>query len=170
MADFYNTCLRPVKDHAAVAIGCYPFAGASARTRTRFTATIHAISSGVVKIAALTPVALSYCPQPGVSLPTRFVEPDSLGACLGIESAFISTTLDKAVALRQGTQLYQFAPDSLNKGAAIRFLSQYPLECEIVFPPLTALEATGWPAIECAMGRVSHMISLRPILNHCALR
>lgn len=62
---------------------------------------------------------------------------------------FMSTTTDKAVAIHYGqdwdakrglSYVMEFVLDSLNRGAMIRWISQYPAEAEVLFAPLTGME------------------------------
>ena len=59
---------------------------------------------------------------------------------LGIEYGFMSTTTDRAVAVHYGqdwdakrdlSYAMEFVLDSLNRGAMIQWLSQYPGEAEV---------------------------------------
>ena len=65
----------------------------------------------------------------------------ALGPGSGIEYGFMSTTTEKAVALRYGqdwdverglSYVMEFALDSLNRGALLQWLSQYPGEAEVL--------------------------------------
>ena len=66
---------------------------------------------------------------------------------LGIESAFMSTTLDKAVATQYAASagvgasfVFEIQQGMVDRGADIGFASQYPHDREILFAPLTGLE------------------------------
>ena len=59
---------------------------------------------------------------------------------LGIEFGFMSTTTNKEVAIKYSkdwdaerdlSYVMQFSMDSLNRGALIKWLSQYPGEAEV---------------------------------------
>ena len=66
----------------------------------------------------------------------------------GSELACMSTTTDLAVALRysasQASLLLKLRTSSfMDRGADIAFLSAFPGEREVLFPPLTYLQPTG---------------------------
>ena len=139
-------------------------------TAGKFVTTLHSINSGINKLKDLTPNVRSYRGVSGMRMPPRLTDYNTLGGRLGIDFAFISTSTDKAVAMRYGTDwdasrglsfLLEFEMDSLNKGAIIGWLSQYPTECEILMPPLTGLEMTSDHVIQ---GTMRHCV-FRPTLN-----
>jgi len=66
----------------------------------------------------------------------------------GLELAFMSTTTAKKEAMAYarrapGMILFEIQQGFVARGASISWLSQYPDEEEILFPPLTALEVCG---------------------------
>ena len=68
----------------------------------------------------------------------------------GSEAAPMSTTTDPAVAVAYGQSAHSLlfkivAKSFMSCGADISFLSAYPGEKEILFPPLTFLQPTGRP-------------------------
>ena len=63
----------------------------------------------------------------------------------GIEGAFMSTTVDRQVAMNyaaSGTSgiVFEIQQGMVDRGAEVSFLSQYPHEREIVFAPLAGFE------------------------------
>jgi hypothetical protein len=84
-----------------------------------------------------------------VDLPDEFKNCDETGIRGGVEYSMMSTTLDKRVALRyasSGSQhptLLEIKISAISRGASIMFLSQYPAETEILYPPLSYLEVVG---------------------------
>ena len=72
----------------------------------------------------------------GRVLPKEFWEPNGFGVKGGVESAFMSTTLDEEVALSYaagaaGTGfVFEIQQGMVDRGADIGFLSQYPHEQE----------------------------------------
>lgn len=80
------------------------------------------------------------CPGRGGRVPlTRLA---ALGPGSGIEYGFMSTTTERTVALRYGqdwdaarglSYVMEFALDSLNRGALLQWLSQYPGEAEVLY-------------------------------------
>ena len=87
-------------------------------------------------------------------LPTGFVEGHGDGFTGGVERAFMSTTRNPAVALdysggaetRGSILVIDFELGS--RGAAIQWLSQYPHEEELLFPPCTGLSVVDVTQIE----------------------
>ena len=75
----------------------------------------------------------------------------------GIERAFSSFTLDKAQAQAYASKnmLFEAKMGLVDRGADISWLSQYPREREVLYPPLTAYEVIGMPYIENGAGRPS---------------
>ena len=66
----------------------------------------------------------------------------------GTELAFMSTTTDLAVAVRYALSRHSLllrivAPSFMSLGADLRWLSAFPGEAEVLFPPLTYLKPTG---------------------------
>jgi hypothetical protein len=75
-----------------------------------------------------------------MKMPDQIENASKFGARLGIEYGFMSTTTDKAIAVHYGQDTWsghglsyvlQFEMDSLNRGALIQWLSQYPGEAEV---------------------------------------
>ena len=66
----------------------------------------------------------------------------------GTELAFMSTTVDLRVAVRyclsQNSLLFKImSPNFMTMGADVQWLSAFPGEAEILYPPLTYLKPTG---------------------------
>jgi hypothetical protein len=66
----------------------------------------------------------------------------------GTELAFMSTTLDLSVAVRYALSSHSLlfkivAPNFMACGAELQWLSAFPGEAEVLFPPLTYLQPTG---------------------------
>ena len=85
-----------------------------------------------------------------MELPPAFLKADSEDDFAGgVELAYMSTTRDRSVAFdfsggrkHKGSILVlEVGLDS--RGADVKFLSMFPLEQEILFPPCTALTCTG---------------------------
>eukprot|EP00966_Prymnesium_polylepis_P314665 7270946-Prymnesium_polylepis.1 len=83
-----------------------------------------------------------------MKLPDEFWVPNQFGVRGGVEPAFMSTTLNREVAMgyaagdgaRMGIVI-EVQQGMINRGADISWLSQYSHEREILFGPLTAIEA-----------------------------
>jgi hypothetical protein len=66
----------------------------------------------------------------------------------GTELAFMSTTTDVRVAVRYSLSRHSLlfkivAPNFMSLGADLQWLSAFPDEAEVLFPPLTFLQPTG---------------------------
>eukprot|EP00966_Prymnesium_polylepis_P293171 6771400-Prymnesium_polylepis.1 len=105
---------------------------------------MHVINSAVVKLGKLTVATKVYRGISGRLLPEQFWAPNEFGVKGGIESAFMSTTLDRDVALQYAAGcagfVFEIQQGMVDRGSDISWLSQYPHEKEILFAPLTGLE------------------------------
>ena len=116
--------------------------------RGKFTTTIHAINSGILKLSRLQPASPVFRGASALKLPRRFLQHDSHNTRGGVEFGFMSTTLERDVALHYAKSGNPQAPSTViessmgmvDRGASLDWLSQYPHEREILWPPLTALE------------------------------
>ena len=80
----YNGVLRAMASGGVVRFGFPPdLVGAS--VRGRFTTTLHAINSGVIKCSRLQPKCAVYRGMNGLRLPRSFVQPDVFGLRSGVE-------------------------------------------------------------------------------------
>ena len=112
-----------------------------ARTQLNtYTTSLHAVNSAIVKLSKLSIALTVYRGISGHTLPTEFWVANDFGVKGGIEGAFMSTTLDREVAMsyasggsRAGV-VFEIPQGMVNRGADIRFLSQYPHEQECAVP------------------------------------
>ena len=85
----------------------------------------------------------------GGVLPDAFFVPNKFKVCGGIENGFMSTTLDRTVALGYAASsskagvMFEIQMGMVDRGADCSPFSQYPHEAEILFAPLTGLEVRG---------------------------
>ena len=105
-----------------------------------YTTTIHSISAAVVKLGKLEQARTLYR-APGGALPKTFWRSPRGG----IEPAFMSTSTDREAAMGYARRspsriLFEIEQGLVARGASIQWLSQYPEEAELLFPPLTVLE------------------------------
>ncbi|EKX31206.1 hypothetical protein GUITHDRAFT_83345, partial [Guillardia theta CCMP2712] len=118
----------------------------------KYVTTIYCIVSGIIKlsrIALIPPSRVVYRGLGDLTLPDAFMQADRLGICGGVELAMMSTTTDEEVAMQYAKGrtplLFEIGCGAIDRGASLRFLSQYPGEDEILYPPLSYLEVTGAP-------------------------
>jgi hypothetical protein len=139
----YNGVLRKGKEEGSSQFRGMPFA-----------TTLHAINSGLLKLQKVTSIPAGhkvYRGLGGMRLPERFWKPDQYGCKGGVEFGFMSTTENRDVALRYSRgklpTLLEISVGQVDRGAKIGFLSQYPTEDEILFPPLSNMEVVGKPSL-----------------------
>jgi hypothetical protein len=104
MFELYNGVLRAWAN--ATDPGVVPsFAavGAGLDVCGRFTSTLHAVNSGVVKLSQLQPATTVYRGVSGMKMPEPFLVPSKFNVRGGVEYGFMSATLDQCVALRYAT-------------------------------------------------------------------
>jgi hypothetical protein len=107
--------------------------------------TLHCINSAIVKMSRLAKPQTVYRGIAGRVLPAQFWRGAGHG---GVEFAFMSTTADRTVAMQyaKGSQqskastVMEIKMGMIDRGADLAWLSQYPEEKEITFPPFTGLE------------------------------
>ena len=100
-----------------------------------------------------------------LGLPKEFLEEDRFGVRGGVELGMMSTTQDQRVATQYaGTKMptvFKIGVGAVDRGAPIKFLSQYPGENEILFPPRSYLEVTSETRMEAgADGKTTRVVSL----------
>ena len=83
-----------------------------------------------------------------MQLPPHFLDAADDEFAGGVERAFMSSTPSPEVAVKySGNEaagsIFAIDFDMASRGAAIDWLSQFPHEKELLFPPCTMLECTG---------------------------
>ena len=129
------------------AMGSLTYAGARKELNT-YTTTLHAINSSIIKLSKLTVATKVYRGVSGLALPDEFWTANKFGVKGGVEGGFMSTTLERDVAMAYAAGdgagfIFEMTMGMVDRGADIGFLSQYPHEREILFAPLTGLEVRG---------------------------
>ena len=121
----------------------------------KYTTTLHAINSAIIKLSKLTKAKLVYRGVSGGVLPDECRKPNSYGVRGGIEGGFMSTTSEKKIAVfyakggadksKEGSSaiLFEARMGMVDRGADVGWLSQFPQEDEILFAPLTGMEVRG---------------------------
>jgi len=120
----------------------------------RYTTTLHACNSAIVKLSKLTVATKVYRGVSGALLPSQFWTRDEYGVRGGVERAFLSTTRDREVALdyaaarskagREGSELiFEISMGAVDRGADLSWLSQCGCRC----PSCTS----AWPATHATL-------------------
>ena len=107
------------------------------KSLNRYTTTLHAINSSIIKLSKLTKAEVVYRGVAGRVLPPNFWRPNKFNVRGGIDPAFMSTTLDETVAKSyaasdKGSIVFAIQQGMIDRGADIGFVSQYPHEREIL--------------------------------------
>ena len=114
-----------------------------------YTSTISAINSGIRKLVQVTKSELQhrilYRGTAGMKMPTELLALDAGSAF--VECGFSSATPRREVALQYSgpdcSSIFEIQTGSIDKGAALDWLSQYPSEGEHVILPLSSFEIMG---------------------------
>ena len=109
--------------------------------------TIACCYSGVLKLSFISQPARVYrgVREDTMQLPPEFLSREEGKFAGGVERAFMSTTKSAAVALdysggaATAGSIFVIDFDMNSRGASIQWLSQYPHEEELLFPPCTGL-------------------------------
>ena len=112
-----------------------------------YATTLHVINSAIGKLSKLTPAAKCYRGVVG-TLPREFWEPNDHNVRGGVEPSFMSTTLDKSVALEYASNashsnVFEVQMGMVDRGADLSWLSQYPHEKEILSRRCAALRCSA---------------------------
>ena len=135
----------------------------------RYGTTIHSINAALIKLSRISRAEKVYRGVGGMALPDRFLAPDEHGVRGGVEFGFLSATTDRAVAMQYAASsasgiVYEIQQAMGDRGADLSWLSMYPYEAEVCFPPVLGLEvmtnADGLPAKRVEGSVV--VIELRP--------
>jgi len=115
----------------------------------KYTTTLHLINSAIIKLSKNTKVSKVYRGLSGRALPASMVELNKFDTRGGVEFAFLSTSTERSVADQYSSNgsiglIFEIAQGLTDRGASISWLSQYSLEAEVLFPPLSALEVIAW--------------------------
>ncbi len=118
----------------------------------KYTTSIHTLVSAVVKLSRKTVIPVSrkvYRGLGGLTLDDQWFEEDERGVKGAVELGFLSTTFNRSVALmysgvkRNKGVVFEIDIGSIDCGAQLNNVSQYPGEDEMLFGPLSNLETTG---------------------------
>lgn len=121
----------------------------------KYTNTLHALNSAIIKLSKLTKAAKVYRGVSGGVLPDACRVCNSYGVKGGVEGGFMSTTTNMETALfyasggadksmRGGPAIvFESQMGMVDRGADVAWLSEFPHEAEILFAPLTGIEMRG---------------------------
>ena len=105
--------------------------------KSRYTTTIHVLVSAIIKLAQQTKVPQGrkvYRGLGGIILDEKWFTPDQRGTRGGVEFGFLSTTLNRHVALEySGVKMnrgiiLEIDVGAIDCGALLDYISQYPGE------------------------------------------
>jgi hypothetical protein len=128
------------------------------RNDIHYVTTLHAINSGISKLASFWELPKSrrvYRGYSGMDVSKLFLERDVFGCSGGVEPSVLATTVDWNTAVfyskkgKCGTQnqgiIFEIEVGQVDRGADISWLSQFPKEKEVLFNALSNLEVIGEP-------------------------
>ena len=148
------------------------------KSLNKYCTTLNGINSAIIKLRKLTVATKVYRGVSGMKLPDAFWTANAFGVKGGVENGFMSTTLDRGVAMgyakgdgsRPGIVI-EAKQGMVNRGADVSWLSQYPHEEEILFGPLTGLEVLSTRVegslvvVECGFSVNLAALTLEQVLN-----
>jgi len=121
----------------------------------RYTTTIHCLNSAIVKLSKIQAAVRVYRGVAKAALPASFWKLSSVNCRGAVEVGVLSMTTDKQVAMdyvedyvRQARKsgrtaagiVFAAKMGMVDRGSDLSWLSQYPHEGEIAFPPLSGIE------------------------------
>ena len=112
----------------------------------RYTTTLHALNSAIIKLSKLTVASNVYRGVAGGRLPAALRQRNEHGVRGGVDLAFMSASTDRSVALHYAGEgggpavALELRQGLVSRGADVWWLSQFPHEREVLFAPLTACE------------------------------
>ena len=138
----YNTVLRKLTSVPAMVKAAEELCFGN-----QYVTTLHVINSALLKMAKIQPAERVYRGMAGCFLPEEFMKPNEFNVCGGVEYGFMSTTTDREVAVHYAGAkagiVFEIQLGMVDRGASLRWLSQYPYESEICFGPLSGLQVVG---------------------------
>jgi hypothetical protein len=132
-----------------------------------YTTTLHVINSAVLKLGKLAKVQMVYRGIARRTMPKKMINKGMDNARGGIEYGFSSASTKRDEALRYATKdkattpvMLEITQGLIDRGADLEWLSQYPHEAEVLFPPLTGLEFLNFRVEERLL-----IVTVRPSVN-----
>ena len=139
-----------------------------------YVTSIHTLVSAITQLARISKVPSSrkvYRGLGGYALSDSFFNPDERNTKGGVDFSFISTSQDWDVAVqysgghKQRGVVMEISVGKIDSGAQLDKLSQYENEKEVLFPPLSNLEAVGDSRIETIGGDRILIVPIKINLN-----
>jgi hypothetical protein len=99
------------------------------RRVNKYTTTLHALNSAIVKLSKLTVASTVYRGVHDFTLPDKFWTPNRYNVRGGIDGAFMSTTLDRETAINYAQSgktapiIFEIQQGMIDRGADISFLT-----------------------------------------------
>jgi hypothetical protein len=129
---------------------------------------ISVLYSAIFKLSFLSKKATVYrgVNETAVKLPESFLDASSDAFAGGVELAFMSTTTDPRVAIEYAMRgaeacgtLFEIQFDAASRGADVQWVSQYPYEAELLYPPCTYLtcESVSIVSVASLVGNATAM-------------
>ena len=121
----------------------------------KYTTTLHAINSVVLKLSKLTKAASVYRGFTGATLPATFFEPNEENVCGGIEYGFSSTTTAEEqahhYAAGKASTVFEMRMGLIDRGAEVDWLSQCAWAAALEALSCTRLFAAPHPTGACPL-------------------
>jgi ribosomal protein L29 len=136
-----------------------------------YVTTLHALSSGIIKLAKTEKPCTVFRGLAKCTLPKRFWEKDKTSNVRGgVEYGCLSTSRSREVAEKYAKKTGEGMPyvilcipmGMIDRGADITYLSQNSHEEEILFPPLTGLEIAEFGVPPKRIGELGMEVASRP--------
>ena len=173
---FTGPCYAKMNASLRHASGALPDCLAAHLKGNRYTNTIYLCASAMIKLSGASRIPLDrkiYRGMAGIRLPDLFQVESEDGGKGGADFAFMSASTKRHVAVsyiktEKGLPvLFEIDVGSIDRGAPLSFLSQFPGENEILIPPLSYLEVMGAP-YTMALGKAE--VTVYPARINCNLK
>lgn len=106
----------------------------------RYPTTIHVLAAAIMKLGKFSGAPRLVYRAPGGALPANFWQRAQNGTIGILEAGCLSTSTEKEEAIHYAMRsdaklIFEVQQSYVGRGASISWLSQYPTEAEILFPP-----------------------------------
>ena len=136
----------------------------------KYVTSLHACNSAVVKLGKLTSAATVYRGVSGL-LPDAFWTPNRWGVCGGVENGFMSTTLDREVAMAYASSgaastVYEIRMGSECRLAPFEIKMPKPACAWLTWRPFASVHTQWSTAARSCPGSVSTPVRKRSSSHH----